>query len=614
MTKNQLEAQKVIDQINTLKHQMDNGLEEHDAKIANLATQIRIAKRAKPQDPAKIEQLQEAHRIAKENRTDFYNTMRHKISEIKDDRNAATLALGKRDDRVDAQAVDTDASLRAIGQAGKSAVDATRNELNGRSGLSPSFYRDIAAAMTGRQPGNANTDFATTQKAQARNQQNEAANRQMEAQQSQQIANRNEYTEAGKVASMQNDAQNRQNIANREGIAGSAAALMRQTNTPDVQAERSRQDQQRNIANNRRELSDAAQQGATNSMGLAAQYAHYGDEYDEAYDTARTFSMGNDGTNTNTNTNTNTSTNTNTNTNTGTENTGTDNTPADNAPAENTSATGNVPAKSAPATENTNTETPPENMTERPEGTTEQESDIPPTGAGDRQGQKDIQSLIDELLAQAKEKYPENEYDPWPDQRINFVINNVPWNDYNFHETEHDRNWYEDYIKKNYLQSDSRLKDLKGMLARHRKTVSDARMKIIRHDFDTFGKPDPEDFKWLMSELAQRDNASDYGTDYDGDDSSVLKGYAENIRNYVYNYKPEAQEINPDNDPSVTHIGPMAQDIEKVNPACISKDKNGFESVDTARVAMMNAGAIGDIARTLEDIQTRLKRLEAQNG
>jgi hypothetical protein len=193
-------------------------------------------------------------------------------------------------------------------------------------------------------------------------------------------------------------------------------------------------------------------------------------------------------------------------------------------------------------------------------------------------------------------------------------MNNVPWNDYNFQSTEHDRNWYEDYIKKNYLSSDSRLKNLRGMLARHRKTVSDARMKIIRHDFDIFGKPDPEDFKWLMSELAQRDNASDYGTDYDGDDSSVLKGYAENIRNYVYNYKPEAQEINPDNDPNVTHIGPMAQDIEKVNPACVSKDKNGFESVDTARVAMMNAGAIGDIARTLEDIQTRLKRLEAQNG
>lgn len=611
MTKNQLEAQKVHEQINNLRDKWQNGLEEHDANIENLVTQIRIAKRAKPQDPAKIEQLQEAHRIAKKERAEFDNTMRDEISKIKDDSGRETLKLGKRDDRIDAQAVDTDASLRAIGQAGRSAVDATRNELNGRSGLSQSFYRDIAAAMTGRQPGNANTDFAMTQKAQARNQQNEAVNRQMEAQQSQQIANRNEYTEAGKVASMQNDAQNRQNIANREGIAGSAAALMRQTNTPDVQAERSRQDQQRNIANNRRELSNAAQQGATNSMGLAAQYAHYGDEYDEAYDTAYNLSMGNDGTR---KSNTPASDNTQTETTPVTENTQTDNTPTSDTQASDNTQSETAPATESTSTENTNPETPPENMTERPEGTTEQESDIPPTGAQDKQGQKDIQTLIDELLAQAKEKYPENEYDPWAEQRINFVINNVPWNDYNFHDTEHDRNWYEDYIKKNYLQSDSRLKDLRGMLARHRKTVSDARMKIIRHDFDTFGRPDPEDFKWLMSELAQRDNASDYGTDYDGDDSSVLKGYAENIRNYVYNYKPEAQEINPDNDPSVTHIGPMAQDIEKVNPACISKDKNGFESVDTARVAMMNAGAIGDIARTLEDIQTRLKKLEAQNG
>lgn len=610
MTKNQLEAQKVIDKIDTLKHEMDNGLEEHDADIENLATQIRIAKRAKPQDPAKIEQLQKAYRKAKENRKVFYNIMRHNISEIKnEDENAVALALGRRDDRADAQAVDTEASLQAIGQAGKSALDATRNELGNRSNLSPSFYRDIAAAMTGRQPGNVNTDFAKTQKAQAKNQQNEAANRQMEAQKSQQIADRNEYTEAGKVASMQNDAQNRQNIANREGITGSAAALMRQTNTPDVQAERSRQDQQRNIANNRRQEADAAQQASTNSMGLAAQYAHYGDEYDEAYDTTYNLSMGN-GTTGNSKTQS-------TSDNTPTESTQTlDNTPTENTQTESTQTSDNTPADNTPTTESV---TPPDNMTERPEGTTEQgtteqESDIPPTGAQDKQGQKDIQTLIDELLAQAKEKYPENEYDPWPDQRINFVINNVPWNDYNFQDTEHDRNWYEDYIKKNYLQSDSRLKDLRGMLARHRKATSDVRMKIIRHDFDTFGKPEPEDFKWLMSELSQRDNASDYGTDYDGDDSSVLKGYADNIRNYVYNYKPEAQEINPDNDPSVTHIGPMAQDIEKVNPACISKDKNGFESVDTARVAMMNAGAIGDIARTLEDMQARLKRLEAQNG
>lgn len=603
MTKNQLEAQKVHEQINNLRDKWQSGLEEHDAKIADLTTQIRVAKHAKPQDPAKIEQLQEAQRIAKKERAEFDNIMRDEISKIKDDREAATLALGKKDDRIAAQTVDTKANLQSVGQIGKSALNATRNELD-RSSLSPSFYRDVAAALTGRQPGNANTDFAMTQRAQVRNQKNEAANRQMEAQKSQQIADRNEYTEAGKVASMQNDAQNRQNIANREGITGSAAALMRQTNTPDVQAERSRQDQQRNIANNRRQEADAAQQGATNSLGLAAQYAHYGDEYDKDYDTTYSLSMGDDDTKKG---------------NAPADNTPTSDTQAETTPATETETETQTEAQtenasvteSAPAIESV---TPPDNMTERPEGTTEQESDIPPTGRQEEQGQKDILTLINELLAQAKEKYPENEYDPWPEQRINFVTNNVPWNDYNFHDTEHDRKWYEDYINKNYLQSDSRLKDLRGMLARHRKATSDIRMKIIKHDFDTFGKPDPEDFKWLMGELAQRDNASDYGTDYDGDDSSVLKGYADNIRNYVYNYKPEAQEINPDNDPSVTHIGPMAQDIEKVNPACISKDKNGFESVDTARVAMMNAGAIGDIARTLEDIQTRLKRLEAQNG
>jgi len=89
-------------------------------------------------------------------------------------------------------------------------------------------------------------------------------------------------------------------------------------------------------------------------------------------------------------------------------------------------------------------------------------------------------------------------------------------------------------------------------------------------------------------------------------DKSVLDGYAEHIRNYLYTYKPEAQELNPNDkslDSSVEHIGPMAQDIEQVNPACIHKNEDGIESVDTARLAMMNAGAIGDLARELKELK-----------
>ena len=52
----------------------------------------------------------------------------------------------------------------------------------------------------------------------------------------------------------------------------------------------------------------------------------------------------------------------------------------------------------------------------------------------------------------------------------------------------------------------------------------------------------------------------------------------------------------------------MAQDIEQVNPAVVHENAQGIKSVDTSRLAMMNAGAIGDLARMLKDIDSRLKK------
>ena len=158
--------------------------------------------------------------------------------------------------------------------------------------------------------------------------------------------------------------------------------------------------------------------------------------------------------------------------------------------------------------------------------------------------------------------------------------------------------------------SDERLKNIQ-------RQMSDCRMKWIKNSFDKYGSPSAEDFAWLMDQAGRHftHNGQEYDFDsVDENDDTVLKGYAEFIRNYVYNYKPEAMQVDSRNDPNVTHIGPMAQDIEKVNPACISKDENGIESVDTGRLALMNAGAVGDLARSLEDIKARLARLEAQHG
>lgn len=595
MTVYQQKAAEWNAEINKIKDKRQEDLDSIKERIEDTKTLMRNAKQAMPQDIATINECKVKLQELQKTYDDAVRYYNDEIDKIAKDKGQEDLDKGKRDYRIEAQEKGYEYSKDVAKDAAKDTMTAAKERHT--SNLSPSFYRDIAAAMTSGRPGNVFSDSAATQKEQARNQRNESANRQMEAQQSQQIANRNEYTEAGKVASMQNDAQNRQNIANREGLAGSAAALMRQTNTPDVGAERQRQDQQRNIANNRRELSDAAQQGATESQGLADEFGHKSDEYNNIYDQSQNLAAGITlGYNNNQSTQ---DTSTQDNTQDNTQETDTEAQAPDNM---STRPEGTVQPQNTGTQEPENTEPQEPENTETQEPATSQESEAP-------YNNPDLKAEIDAAVQEAKQTFPGDK-----EQQINYVENKVGWNKYRMSGDERTY-WQDKYLKDqiNELSSDCRMKDIKGMLARHKKAVSDARMKIIRHDFDTYGRPDPSDFEWLLNELAKQENATDYGINYDGDDNTVLKGYANNIRNYVYNYKPEAQALSPDNDPSVTHIGPMAQDIEKVNPACISKDANGIESVDTSRVAMMNAGAIGDLARSLEDIKERLSRLEAQN-
>ena len=167
------------------------------------------------------------------------------------------------------------------------------------------------------------------------------------------------------------------------------------------------------------------------------------------------------------------------------------------------------------------------------------------------------------------------------------------------------------------LVSDANLKDV-YITDKLLRELSDLRMKFIKEDYDTDGCCSPEDFIWLAEQQGGKYNHD--GRDYDffndddwNDDSddSVLNGYAEHIRNFLYTYKPEATDIDPEIDPNEEHIGPMAQDIEKVNPACIKETPEGVKTVDTGRLAMMNAGAIGDIARQLRELTERLSILES---
>ncbi len=93
--------------------------------------------------------------------------------------------------------------------------------------------------------------------------------------------------------------------------------------------------------------------------------------------------------------------------------------------------------------------------------------------------------------------------------------------------------------------------------------------------------------------------------DDDGDNwlDDTLSKYAEHIRNYKYNYIEEAKKVDPSIDTKTEHIGPMAQDIEKVNPAAVQTDKSGYKVVDTGRLALMNAGAIADLAREVQELK-----------
>lgn len=89
----------------------------------------------------------------------------------------------------------------------------------------------------------------------------------------------------------------------------------------------------------------------------------------------------------------------------------------------------------------------------------------------------------------------------------------------------------------------------------------------------------------------------------DPEDESVIGKYAQFIKNYQYTYNDKALSIDPSIDTNKEHIGPMAQDIEKVNPACIEEDpKTGYKTVDTGRLALMNAGAIAELARKVEEL------------
>ena len=473
-----------------------------------------------------------------------------------------------------------------------------------RIGLSDSFYRDVGAAIKGQPTGNTLDAAAATAATQSKNLQNDAARREMEGQRAQQVANRNVYSEAGKIASMQNDAQSRQNVQNTSFAAGNAAALKRANNAPDVQAQIARQDQQQNVANERREQADTQTQAATEMEGNKKQFQIKSRDHDNDMDDSSRLSLGEGG---------------------GTSETqqAQDQQAQDQQAQDQQTQDQQTQSEPEPEPEPEQTQEPipgnPQHVINGLLGSSKGQ-DLRSGEGGDDKALYDwaIQQGVTPLQPGKQKSQNPND---WEQEFIEAngakgqeVIQKLregramPGNDAS---TNFDASNYDQMNKSMQVPSDARVKNVRSLVD----CLSDIRMKHIKEDFDNYGRCSSKDFDWLLRRIGKlRHNNREYDpfneADWEDDtDSSVLNAYADHIRNYVYTYKPEAVEVDSRIDPEQEHIGPMAQDIEQVNPACVKETADGVKTVDSARLAMMNAGAIGELARQLNELNMKFQAL-----
>ena len=471
-------------------------------------------------------------------------------------------------------------------------------------GLSDSFYRDVGAAIKGQPTGNTLDAAAATAATQSKNLQNDAARREMEGQRAQQVANRNVYSEAGKIASMQNDAQSRQNVQNTSFAAGNAAALKRANNAPDVQAQIARQDQQQNVANERREQADTQTQAATEMEGNKKQFQIKSRDHDNDMDDSSRLSLGEGG---------------------GTSETqqAQDQQAQDQQAQDQQTQDQQTQSEPEPEPEPEQTQEPipgnPQHVINGLLGSSKGQ-DLRSGEGGDDKALYDwaIQQGVTPLQPGKQKSQNPND---WEQEFIEAngakgqeVIQKLregramPGNDAS---TNFDASNYDQMNKSMQVPSDARVKNVRSLVD----CLSDIRMKHIKEDFDNYGRCSSKDFDWLLRRIGKlRHNNREYDpfneADWEDDtDSSVLNAYADHIRNYVYTYKPEAVEVDSRIDPEQEHIGPMAQDIEQVNPACVKETADGVKTVDSARLAMMNAGAIGELARQLNELNMKFQAL-----
>ncbi len=537
--------------------------EQAKLRVKDAEEAVRKAKNAVPQDSKVIAEAQQSLDNAKQELSGLK-------AERKEYKNTVVKPYAK------------DAAVSNVISAGHGLQNELKNEIKNTS-LSDSFYRDVGAAFTGKRTGNAADALEESAKEQAQLARERGATRDAEAQQAQGIANRDVYGEAGKIASAQNDAENRQQINNTSFAQGTSAARLRKTNAPDVRSQIERSDIQRAKAAELREKGDDARSKASELEGVAKSANVMSRDMDRMSNMQRNLSLG-----------------------TGTID-------EISASPESASPESASPESASPAPENKPSSTNSiggavniQNIINALAGSKVRWYN---SGNGFKRGYVGDGGWTNNMEQQLQQSAKGQNIDQLSSQRAEKV---KVWQKANgFPETgnleEGQLQGFGETV--GHTTSDVRLKDIEAI-------CSDFNMSLIKDALDldclTY-----EQFEYLLKKIGRKHTFNDreYDLDNQGDwldettRDSVLKDYADNIRNYVYNYKPIAQRVSSDNDPSVEHIGPMAQDIEKVNPACVKTDAQGYESVDTGRLALMNAGAIGDVARQLEELDRRLSQL-----
>lgn len=586
-------------------------------------------------DKNAIAQAKEAYSKARQDVNDARSTFNKDVEDFMAKEQAAgrqakdtRRELAEDDEKAIAREVRGEKVGNFFKEAGEKAASAAVNNAS----PSASAKRDIAANVTGQPAGNV-FDAKAAMLREASDQSNkQSAQHGMEAQQHQQIANRNEFGEGDKKAAAAQAADVKQKI-NAAGAHGNQAGLLRmQDLNPDYDREQERQDQQRTQAEQQREKQSAARKTAIAERGTGEQHNITSRDYNNDVDESARLSGGEGGKDE-------------------------QEAAGDTGQKEEASA-GQEQAQQEQATEQAAEQEQQEQQPAEPEQPAMEGYDYDTVQtayniyAGVRDPYMDkVQRYTAERKAEIEPKVNElagkmksdtsvaKKYGEWlPMARGQIAGINGPYNAGISETSALAQKGGKTTVMEdnNSTKSDERVKDVrkplsrefweeltgydrvpefkvpKDLAERQNKVLSDARCKYILESFENGNGIDDEDIDFLNRLQGNKFsfNGKDYDTgSMDSWDDSVLDGYAEHIKNYLYTYKPEAQSLDPEDeqlDPNQEHIGPMAQDIEQVNPACVKETPEGVKTVDTARLAMMNAGAIGDLARELKELKAVL--------